>query len=72
MGEGINPAFYARVIIEHVAVEVAELKGVPFESRALERFDYIGFDEGSASEGHKALKTLYEEDNVFVIYVFPY
>lgn len=28
-GEGINLAFHAQVVIEHVAIEVAELKCVP-------------------------------------------
>lgn len=29
MGEGINPVFYAQVVIEHVTVEIAELGCVP-------------------------------------------
>ena len=29
MGEGVNPAFHARVVIERVAVKVAELGCVP-------------------------------------------
>ncbi len=30
IGEGIDPALHARVVIERVAVKVAELRGVPF------------------------------------------
>ena len=30
MGEGVDPALYAQAIVEDIAVEVAELKGVPF------------------------------------------
>lgn len=29
MGEGVDPAFYARVIVEDIAVKVAELRAVP-------------------------------------------
>lgn len=29
MGDSINPAFHARVIVEGITVKVAELKGVP-------------------------------------------
>ena len=28
MGEGVDPAFHTRVVVEGIAVEVAELRGV--------------------------------------------
>lgn len=34
IGEDINPIFYAWVIIEHVAVKVAKLRGILLEGRA--------------------------------------
>ena len=30
MGEGVDPAFYTRVVVEGIAVEIAELRGVSF------------------------------------------
>lgn len=30
MGEGVNLVFYARVVVEGIAVEIAELRGIPF------------------------------------------
>lgn len=71
MGESINPTLYAWVIIKRVTVEVAELKSVPFEGGASEGCGNIDLHEGSASEGHKALKMLHKEDDVPVIHVFP-
>ncbi len=72
MGEGINPALYARVVIERVVIEVAELRGVSLESGALEEYGDVGFDKGSVLEGHEALKTLHEEDDIPILYVFSY
>ena len=72
MGEGINLVLYARVVIGRVAVEVAELKGILLKGGALERCGNVGVDEGSASEGHEALKTLHKKDNVLVVHVFLY
>ena len=34
MKEYINPALYARVIIECIAVKAAELRGIPFQGGA--------------------------------------
>ena len=72
MEESINPALYARVVIERIAVEVTKLGSVPFEDGASERCGNIGFDKDSASEGYEALKTLHKEDDVLVVYVFSY
>lgn len=72
MGESINPAFYTRVVIERVAVKVAELRGILFEGRVLKGCGNVGLDQDSASEGHEALKTLHKEDDVPVVHVFPY
>ncbi len=72
MGEGINPTLYAQVVIECVVVEVAELRGVPFKSGALEGCSNIGFDKNSTSESHEGLKTVHKEDDVPVVYIFSY
>lgn len=69
MREDINPALHARVIIERVAVEVAELRDVPLKGKASERCGHVSFDEGNVSESHKALKTLHKEDDVSVVHV---
>lgn len=53
-------------------VKVVKFKGVQFQDGALEECSNIGFDEGSALEGEKALKTLYKEYNVLIIYVSTY
>ena len=44
MREGINPVFHVWVVIDRVVVEVAELRGVPLESGALEGCGNVGFD----------------------------
>lgn len=72
MGEGINQALHARVVIERITVKVAELKDIPLEGRASGRCDNVGLNEGSASEGHEALKTLHEENDIFLVHVFLY
>lgn len=53
-------------------VEVAELRGISLQNRALERCGNIDLDKGNASESYKALKILYKEDDIFIIHVFFY
>ena len=72
MGECINPAFHTRVVIERVAVEVTEFRGVPLWSGASKGCSDVGFDEGSATESDEALKTLHKQDDVPIVYVFSY
>ncbi len=72
MGEGIDPAFHARVVVEGIAVEVAELRGVPLQGGASKRCGNVGFDKGRSLEGYQALKTLDEEHYVPVINVFAH
>lgn len=56
IGECINPALYAWIIIERVTVEIAGFRDVLLYGRVLERYGNISFDKGSASEGDEALK----------------
>lgn len=68
--ESINSVLYTWVVIERVAVEVTELRGVLLQGRALEGCSDVGFDEGSVLEGDEALKMLHKEHDVPIIYVF--
>lgn len=43
MGESINLAFHARIVVEHVLVKFTELKGIPLEGRILERYCNVNF-----------------------------
>lgn len=72
IGESINPAFPTWVVIERIAVEVAEFKDVQLEGGILEKCSNIGFHEGNASESDEALKTLYKKYDVLIVYVFSY
>ena len=72
MGECINPALHARVVIERVAIEITELRGVPLHGGALEGYGNVGFDKGSVLDGDKALKTLHKEDNILIVNVLSY
>ena len=72
MGKSINPVFHAWVVIEHVAVKIAELRGVPLEGEGSEGSDDVGLDEGSDSESDEVLKTLYEKHDVPIVYIFFY
>lgn len=72
MGEGINPAFYARIVIGYVAVEVTEFRGRSLKSRALEGCGNVCFDKSSTLESHETLKMLHKEDDVPMIHVFSY
>lgn len=50
MGKGVDSAFHAWVVVEGVAVEVAELKSVPLKGRALKRHSNVGFYKGNPFE----------------------
>lgn len=58
MGEGVDLALYAWVVIEGIAVKVAELKGIPLQDGASKRYDNVGFHKNSSLEGDQALETL--------------
>lgn len=72
MGEGIDPAFHARVVVEGIAVKVAELRCVPLQSRASKKCGNIGFDKSRSLEGYQALKTLDKKHYVPVINIFAH
>lgn len=72
MEECINLVFHAWVVIKCVAIEVAELKGIPLQGGALKRCGNVGLDKGSASKDDEALKTLYKEHNIPIIHVSIY
>lgn len=72
MGEGINSALHAWVVIERVAVKVAELRVVPLEGGVSEKCGNIGLDECSTLKSHEALKTLHKEDDIPIVHVFSY
>ena len=67
MGEGVDPALYSRVVVEGVAVEVAEFRGVPLQGGASEGRGNVGFYKGSPLEGDQALKTLDKQHHVPVV-----
>lgn len=72
MGECVDLAFYARVIVEGIVVKVPELRGVPFKGGILEGCCNIGFHQSNVSESDEVLKTLHKEYNVFIIHILPH
>ncbi len=72
MGEGVDPAFHAWVIIEGIAVEVAELRDVPLQGGASKGCGNVGFDKDRFLEDYSALKTLDKEHYVPVINAFAH
>ncbi len=72
MEKGIDLVFHARVVIKGIAVEVAELRGIPLQGGALKGCGNVGFDKGRFLEGYQALKTLDEKHYVPVINVFAH
>lgn len=72
MKKSINPVLYTWVIIERIAVEVIELRGVPLKGRALDRYGDVGLDKGDALESDEVLETLHKEYDIPIVYVFLY
>lgn len=72
MREGVDLAFHAQVVVEGIAVEVAELRGVPFQGGTSEWCSNVGFHEGGILKCDKALKMLYKEHDISIIDVFSY
>lgn len=72
MGEGIDLTFHAQVIIEGIAIEVAELKGIPLQDGASKGCGNVDFDKDRSLEDYQALKALNEEHYVLVINIFVY
>ncbi len=70
MGEGVDPAFHAQVVIEGIAVKVAKFRGVPLQDRALKGCSNVGFDKSRSLEGYQALKMLDKEHYIPVINIF--
>lgn len=72
MKKSINPVLYTWVIIERIAIEVIELRGVSLKGRALDRYGDIGLDKGDALESDEVLETLHKEYDIPIVYVFLY
>ena len=72
MWESINLVFHAWIVIERIVVKVAELRGVPLQIGALERYSNVGFHKSSVSKSDKALNMLYKEHNIPIVQTFFY
>lgn len=72
MEKGINPALHARVVIEGIAVKVAELKDILLHGGVSKRCDDIDFDKDSSLESYKALKMLDKKHYISIVNVFTY
>lgn len=68
----VDPALHAQVVVEGVAVEIAELRGVPFQGKATEWSGYVGFHQASPSEYDETLYLLDEQDHIPIVYFFSY
>lgn len=68
--EGINLVFYTWVIIQVIAIIVAEFKDIPFQGRVLEKDCNISFEKSGILKSDKALKTLHKKHNILIVYVF--
>lgn len=58
MRKDINLAFHNHIIVENVAVEIAELKSISFWSKTLKKCSNICFYNNSLFEGNQVLETL--------------
>lgn len=72
MGESINPVFHIQGIMEYVTIKGAELKGIAFLDRVLERCCNISFYEGNVTKRDKTLKMLYKKHNVPIVHTLSY
>lgn len=70
--EGTNSALHTWVIIGRVMVKLTKLRDIPFQDRALEGYNNVGLDKGSISESDQALKMVYKDYNISIIYIFSY
>lgn len=70
MGECINPAFHARVIVEGITVKFDQFRDIPLQDKASKGRSNVSFDKSSSLEGHKALEILDKEHYVSIINVF--
>lgn len=58
MKECVDPAFYARVVIEGIAIKVAEFKSVLRQGGASKGCGNVSFDKSRSLKDYKALMTL--------------
>lgn len=72
MGKDVDPAFYARVVVEDITVEITEFRSVPFQSGTSEWRRDIDFYEGDAPKRDETLKSLYKEYNIPIVDIFTY
>lgn len=69
IGKGVDPAFYTRVVVEGVAVEVAEFKSIPLKGRALKRRGNASFHKNSPLKDNQVLGTLDKQHHVLIVNV---
>lgn len=67
MGEGVNPTLHFRIIVEGIAVEVAEFKDISLQGGALNRCSNVDFYKNNFFEDDQALKTLDKQHHVSVV-----
>ena len=72
MRKSFNLAFYIWVILEQIAVKVAEFRVVLLEDGAFEWHNDVGFYKDTALENNKTLKMLNKEHDISIIHVFFY
>lgn len=70
MGKRVNLVFHAWVIVEGVAVKVAELRGVSLKNGASKGCGNVGFYKGNPFKGDQDLEMLDKQHYVPVVNVF--
>ena len=69
MEKSVDPAFLARVVVEGVTVEVAELRDVLLKGGASKGCGDVGFHKGNPFEVDQVLETLDKQQYVPVVNV---
>lgn len=70
IGEGVDPTLHSRIVVEGIAVEVAEFRGISFQDGVLEGRGDVGFYKGSILEGDQALEMLDKQHYILIINIF--
>lgn len=70
--KGVVPVLTARVVVEGIAVEITEVRGIPFYGETLKWRCNVDFHEGGISKCDKTLKMVHKEYDVSIVNIFTY
>lgn len=70
--KGVDPAFYAKVIIQYVSIKIVYFWDISFYCGVIKTSYNISFNKGNVAKDNKTLKMLYKEHHIFVVYIILY